>query len=29
MEQIHFLLLGIFGIFALIYGGALAIRKKS
>ena len=29
MEQIHLVLLGIFGIFALVYGGALAIRKKS
>ena len=29
METIHLLLIGIFAVFALIYGGALAIRKKS
>jgi len=28
MESIHMLLLGILGMFALLYGGALAIRKK-
>lgn len=27
MEMIHLLLMGIFAVFALIYGGALAIRK--
>lgn len=29
MERIHLLLMGIYAIFALIYGGVLAIRKKS
>ncbi len=29
MDEIQLLLMGIFAIFALIYGGALAIRKKS
>lgn len=28
METIHLLLTGIFAVFALIYGSALAIRKK-
>lgn len=29
METIHLALIGSFAIFALLYGGALAIRKKS
>ena len=29
MATIYFLLAGIFAVFALIFGGALAIRKKS
>jgi len=29
MEEIHLLLTGIMAVFALIYCGALAIRKKS
>ncbi len=29
MATIHLLLAGIFAMFALIFGGALAIRKKS
>ena len=29
MTTIHLLLAGIFAMFALIFGGALAIRKKS
>ena len=29
MQTIQLLLLGILAVFALIYGGALAIRKKS
>jgi len=29
MESIHLLLTGIIALFALIYSGALALRKKS
>jgi len=29
LEDIQLLLTGIFALFALIYGGALALRKKS